>query len=111
MDCQGPTTARLTAPNSTHARRPCSVLQQTSHWYGCSKDCRLDGLFSIDPQHAHCLARGRNAFLRSCHSPPSVHLVDIDVTHVIFYPRPPPTVFAYCKRSNTGGGNEAMLEL
>ena len=28
-----------------------------------------------------------------------------DITHVTRSPRPSPSVFAYCKRSNTGGGN------
>ena len=32
-------------------------------------------------------------------------LTSPDVTHVTLSPRPSPSVFAYCKRSNTGRGN------
>ena len=34
-----------------------------------------------------------------------------DVTHVTLSPRPSPSVFAYCKQSKTGGGNEANIKL
>ena len=34
-----------------------------------------------------------------------------DVTHVTLSPRPSPSVFAYCKQSKTGGGNEATDHL
>ena len=39
---------------------------------------------------------------------PSVHLVDIDITHVIFYQAP---VFAYYKWSKVGGGNDLRMRL
>ena len=42
---------------------------------------------------------------------PSVDPVDIDATHVIFYPRPPPTTFAYWKRSNTDDKNGLGMRL
>ena len=40
------------------------------------------------------------------HRPPS-HLLSRlpDVTHVTLSPRSSPSIFAYCKRSKTGGGN------
>ena len=34
--------------------------------------------------------------------PPSVYLGDTDVIHVIKWTRPSPSIFAYCKRSETG---------
>ena len=46
-----------------------------------------------------------NTFWQLGPSPPSVHLVIIDITHVIFDLRPSPSIFVYCKWSNTGGGN------
>ena len=48
-------------------------------------------------------------------SPPPLHLPSRlpDVTHVTLSPRPSPSVFAYCKRSKTGGrkvlGNKAIV--
>ena len=45
------------------------------------------------------------------HLVPSVHLVGIDITHVIFYPRPSSSFSLYCKRSKTGSGNSLEMRL
>jgi len=41
-----------------------------------------------------------------CRAPPPICLPSVYLTlHITKSPRPSPSIFAYCKRSNTGGGN------